>query len=72
MVGLARGGVTETVTDGATGVLVEDSTPEAFAEGIRRVMTLPLDPTHLREQSLRFSLTRFHDDMRTLIEEHTA
>ena len=68
VVGLARGGVTETVSDGSTGVLVEELTAESFADGISRAASLTFDPTHIRKQSLRFSLERFHDDMRSRLE----
>ena len=44
MVALGRGGVTETVTDGSTGVLVDEPTAEAFADGISRAASLSFDP----------------------------
>lgn len=68
VVGLASGGVAETVSDGETGVLVADASPEAFAAGIARAASLRFDPGHIREQALRFSLERFHDEMRDQIE----
>ena len=68
VVGLARGGVTETVSDGVTGVLVDEPTAEAFAAGIAGAATMRFDPEHIRSQALRFSVSRFHDEMRPLIE----
>jgi glycosyltransferase involved in cell wall biosynthesis len=72
VVALARGGVTETVRHGTTGVLVESQTAEAFADGIAHALRLRFDPTHLREQSLKFSLDRFYAEMRTCLEQAVA
>ena len=68
-VGLARGGATETVEDGRTGVLVDQLTPDAFAEGINRADGLSFDSGDIRKQALRFSRSRFQDAMRRCIEE---
>ena len=68
VVGLARGGVTETVSDGVTGVLVDEPTADAFAAGIARAAALRFDAGHIRNQALRFSVSRFHDEMRPLLE----
>ena len=68
VVGLAKGGVTETVSDGDTGVLVEEPSAEAFADGLRRVADTSFDPEHLRGQALRFGHVRFHNEMRDCIE----
>ena len=72
VVGLARGGVTETVSDGSTGVLVEEPTAEAYAAGIAHAAAQPFDAEHIRRQALRFSRSRFHDEMRRLIEDTVA
>ena len=68
VVGLARGGATETVDDGVTGALVDEPDPEAFAEGLARVGRARLDPAVIRERALRFSHERFHEKMRATIE----
>ena len=68
VVGLAKGGVTETVSDGDTGVLVEELSAEAFADGLRRVADTSFDPEHLRGQALRFGHVHFHNKMRDCIE----
>ena len=69
VVGLARGGATETVEHGTTGVLVEEPSAEAFADGIRQVAGNTFDPEYLHHRAGRFSYDRFHDDMRACIEE---
>ena len=68
VVALARGGAAETVSDGATGVLVDEPGAEALAAGIARARALRFDAGHIRNQALRFSVDRFHDEMRPLIE----
>ncbi len=72
VVGLAKGGATETVEHGATGILVEELSTPAFAEGIREVARRSFDPTYLHERSLRFSYDQFHHDMRACIEDTAA
>ena len=59
VVALARGGALETVVDGVTGVLVTDSTPEAFAEGIRRAVQTKFDPAVIRAHAVKFDTAVF-------------
>jgi glycosyltransferase involved in cell wall biosynthesis len=59
VVALGLGGAIETVVDGQTGVLVHESTAEAFAEGLRQVDRLALDPAVIRANAERFSKARF-------------
>ena len=55
VVALARGGALETVIDGETGVLVDEPTPEALADGLRRVAATGVRPgAHPRARG-RFS-----------------
>ena len=59
VVALAEGGASETVVDGETGLLVRESTPDAFAEAIDSIHVRPLDGAAARRQALRFSRERF-------------
>jgi glycosyltransferase involved in cell wall biosynthesis len=59
VVALGTGGAAETVVDGATGVLVFDSSAEAFADGLSRVRELAVAAAPLREHALQFSRERF-------------
>ncbi len=72
VIGLSRGGAAETVSDGVTGVLVDEATPEAFAAGIARAAATAFDPAQIRRQALRFSLERFYGEMRGRIEDAAA
>jgi glycosyltransferase involved in cell wall biosynthesis len=72
VVALARGGALETVTDGDTGVLVEQPTAEAFAAALDRVSRTTFDAGRLRSHALRFSRERHIAHMRAVIDETLA
>ena len=59
VVALARGGALETVIDGVTGVLVTESSPEAFAAGIARGMRTPFDSAVIRRHAEQFDVSVF-------------
>jgi glycosyltransferase involved in cell wall biosynthesis len=59
VVALGRGGALETVIDGVTGVLVPESTAEAFADGIRRAMQTTFDPAVIRAHAIKFDTAVF-------------
>ncbi len=59
VVALNRGGVRETVVHGATGFLVDDDTPEAFADALRRARAHQFDTAAIRANALRFSRQQF-------------
>ena len=65
VIALAEGGASETVVDGETGLLVQESTPDAFAEAIDTIHVRPLDAAAARRQALRFSRERFRAGLAT-------
>jgi glycosyltransferase involved in cell wall biosynthesis len=67
VVALARGGATETVIDGKTGVLVEDSSAAAFADGIARATSASYDRTAIRRHAEKFSRERFVKEIASLV-----
>jgi glycosyltransferase involved in cell wall biosynthesis len=69
VVALNAGGTSETVVDGETGVLVEDSTAEAFADGLDRVRRQAFDRERLREHALQFSRARFLAQFQAVVDE---
>jgi len=71
-VALARGGACETVIDGETGVLVDQATAEAFADGLARLQSLALAPGVIRANAARFSRERFMTDFRAAIDQAIA
>lgn len=68
VVAYGSGGVTETVEDGVTGILVDRQEPDAFADAIRRVDDLHLDPSALRERARRFDAPRFRSEWSALLD----
>ena len=72
VVALGRGGALETVIAGETGVLVDDSSPEAFAAGIADALDHRFDRGAIRRHAERFSRQRFGDEMAAQIAEPAA
>jgi len=67
VVALARGGALETVVDGVTGVLVSDSTAQAFADGITRALSQDFDSATIRAHALRFDRSRFAREIQACV-----
>jgi glycosyltransferase involved in cell wall biosynthesis len=67
VVALSRGGAVETVVPGVTGTLVDELSPEAFADGIARTLDASFDSGDIRAHAQRFSRQRFSDEMAALI-----
>jgi glycosyltransferase involved in cell wall biosynthesis len=72
VVALAHGGALETVIPDETGVLVEELSPAAFADGIAQVLETDFDPAAIRRHAERFSRHRFAADIGELIDESAA
>jgi glycosyltransferase involved in cell wall biosynthesis len=72
VVALARGGALETVLPGETGILVSESSPEAFADGMVTAMDSTFDPAVIRRHAERFSRARFAEEMAAQIAEPDA
>jgi glycosyltransferase involved in cell wall biosynthesis len=72
VVALNAGGASETVIHGETGILVEESTAEAFADGLDRVRRQAFDRGHLREHALQFSRARFLAQFQAVVNEAAA
>ena len=69
VVALGRGGARETIVDGETGVLVDDLSSEALADGIRRAIARRFDSRAVRAHAEQFGRTRFGDEMETLVRD---
>lgn len=67
VVALGRGGATETVVDGVTGLLVDDHTDAAFADTMDRIRRTSFDPDALVRHADRFSTARFEEGLRTTL-----
>jgi glycosyltransferase involved in cell wall biosynthesis len=68
VIAYARGGATETVADGATGVHFEQQSEDALIEAIRRFERQSWSAQQCRDNALRFSATEFRERMGHVIE----
>ena len=59
VIALGRGGALDTVIDNVTGVLVPESTPEAFVSAIARVRHMVFDPAIIRQHARKFDRAEF-------------
>jgi glycosyltransferase involved in cell wall biosynthesis len=59
VVAFARGGASETVSDGVTGILVTEQTAGAFADGLARAIATRFDTDVIRAHAMTFSRERF-------------
>lgn len=67
VVAFERGGATETVVDGVTGVLFDRQTPPAMAEAMERLDALSLDASAIRAHAERFDASQFDRRWRSLL-----
>lgn len=67
VVALNRGGALETVVPGVTGLLVDDDSADAFAEGITRALSHDFDGTVIRRHAERFGRERFGDEIEAIV-----
>ena len=67
VVALKRGGSLETVIDGVSGVLVDDLSVEAFADGVATDMRTPFDVAAVRAHAERFGRERFGDEIEAVV-----
>lgn len=72
VVAFARGGATETVIDGETGVLFAEQTVESLLEAMRVLDRLRIDPAACRRQAEMFSATRFREELTRVLEARLA
>lgn len=69
VVALARGGATETVEHGVTGMLVNTLSAEAFGAALSQVAALPSSPETRRQSAERFAAARFDEGFTQLVSE---
>ena len=69
VIGYGRGGLTETVSDGATGIHFSPSSPPALCEAVRSLETISFDPELIRKSALRFDTGVFRNHLKKFIDE---
>lgn len=72
VIAFGDGGATETVLDGQTGLLVDEQTPQAFAEAIRRFESIEFTPQACRSWAEQFSPERFQTSLRAAVSAAAA
>ena len=69
VIAFRKGGATETVIDGVTGVMFDEQTVDALLDACERCEQISFDPEALVEHCRKFSSDRFISSMRTLIDD---
>lgn len=72
VIAAAAGGALETVIEGRTGTLAALDDPDSFAEAMRRIDTLDLDPMYALENAERFSVAVFQRQLEEQVERITV
>jgi glycosyltransferase involved in cell wall biosynthesis len=68
VVAFGRGGATETVIDGSTGVLFDEQSVNELAGAIERLDHVEIDPAACRQNAIRFDASIFQTGMRAVID----
>jgi len=69
VVALGRGGALDTVIDGETGVLFEDTSVDALSAALQRAAAIPWNATRIRQHAERFSRARFVDEIHHIVND---
>ncbi len=69
VIALGRGGVTETVLDGQTGVFFDQDDADSLNQAVQRFEQTRFDPKAIRRQAEQFSRDRFRRQWRDLMAE---
>jgi glycosyltransferase involved in cell wall biosynthesis len=72
VVAFGRGGTTETVLDGVSGVFFAEQTVEAISDAVKRLSAMEIDPQRIATHASQFSRDRFFQKMRAHIDELLA
>lgn len=72
VIAYGRGGATETVVDGVTGVRFAEQSVESVVEAIGRAESTVLEPEVLHGHARRFNVGRFHSEIRTILADAAA
>jgi glycosyltransferase involved in cell wall biosynthesis len=72
VVALSRGGATETVTDGETGVLFAETTAASLGDALQRMGSMSFDSSRIRASAERFAKDRHARAMQAVIEDTLA
>jgi glycosyltransferase involved in cell wall biosynthesis len=65
-----KGGATETIIEGKTGLFFDEQTDEALLETVKGFRAEDFDPTEIREHAEKFSVANFQNKINRFIEEN--
>jgi glycosyltransferase involved in cell wall biosynthesis len=68
VIGYGRGGLSETVVDGRTGILFPQPTPESLIDAVSRFSVSDFDAKRISKYAEKFSRKRFQQEMSEFIE----
>jgi len=63
VVALGRGGATETIVDGKTGLFFDEASPRSLGRSLDRLDATQWDPRVIRNHALRFGRSRFEREI---------
>ncbi|MFA4833440.1 MAG: glycosyltransferase [Patescibacteria group bacterium] len=69
IIAFRKGGATETVIEGKTGIFFDEQTPAAVAEAVENFSAKEWQPAEIRSQAERFSVEKFKRELGSFIEE---
>jgi glycosyltransferase involved in cell wall biosynthesis len=73
VIAFGRGGVTESVLDGQTGIFFDEQSAEAIVDAVARFEGMgPWDAALIRQNSERFSADRFRREIKALVDQEWA
>ncbi len=72
VIAYGKGGVTETVIDGVTGLFFHEPTPEALIDAVVRFEQMKFDPELAAQNARRFSVKNFLNEMRKAVSSFVA
>jgi glycosyltransferase involved in cell wall biosynthesis len=69
VVGFNSGGVRETVIDGKTGILFDESTVESLVTSLKKFETMTFSEEECKKQARKFSKEQFKQNIKSFVEE---
>ncbi len=69
VIAFGKGGATETVRDGSTGIFFSEQTVESLTEAVHRFEGMAFDPQLCRANAMRFAPERFRQELSAFVEQ---
>lgn len=68
VIAFGKGGALETVLDGVTGIFFSEQTEVSIQQAVNRFEALTFNPIDIRENAEKFSVERFRDNLKSLVD----